>query len=143
MFDPLTPAQLVAMLGDLLRDAARWDRPLDDFRSAQLLSAGSVARYLAVELAGADAELARFADRVGSEIDRATAAATDPSWTVALDRGRRGVTTDVAVLGSGLVDLLRASRECTDPDVARFRTAVHGLLAELVDRHVVLLGGAP
>ncbi|NWJ71081.1 hypothetical protein HX744_11200 [Pseudonocardia sp. ICBG1122] len=144
MFDPITPAQLVGMLGSLLRESARWDRPLDEFRSSQLLSASSIARYLAAELDGAGALRARFAADADDVLAVAELAATDPGWRAELARARTRFAddTDPRDLGAAGVDVLAVARETSDPGGARFARAFRGLLAELADRHVDLLGAA-
>lgn len=151
MFDSLTPAQLVETLARLLREAARWERPLDEFQTSQLLSASSLARHLAAELSGAGAELARFAERAAAEMDAAAAEATDPQWCETLRRARSAITDGRAVmdpaqvaadLGGVLVDVLRAARRSSDPSAIRYQASLRAVLADLVHRHVALLGGS-
>jgi hypothetical protein len=150
MFDPLTPTRLVALLGELLHDAARWPGQLDEFRTSQLLSASSIARYLSAELSAAGVELARFAGRADAVLSTAQDHAVDENWRDAVTRARALVmappekVADAAgfgrELGSAALDVLRAARATDDPTARRFVPAFHGLLADLVDRHVALLG---
>lgn len=151
MFDPIPAPRLVAMLGDLLRDSARWERPLDEFRTSQLLSASSIARYLSAELAGAGRHLAWFAGAADQVAAHAEAAAVEPAWRDAVVRARSRFTVDPAAisdpaelsreLGSAATEVLRAARASPDPGADTFARSFRGLLAELVDRHVGLLGG--
>jgi hypothetical protein len=150
MFDPLTPTRLVALLGELLQDAARWPGQLDEFRTSQLLSASSIARYLSAELSATGVELARFAERADAMLATAQDEAIDQVWRDAVSKARTRVmaprekVADPAgfgrELGSASLDVLRAARVSDDPGARRFVSAFHGLLAELVDRHVELLG---
>jgi hypothetical protein len=153
VFDPLTPSRLVAMLGELLHDAGRWPGPLDEFRTSQLLSASSIARYLSAELSATGAELARFAQRADDLLASAQDDAADQVWRDAVTKARRRVmappekVADPAgfggELGSASVEVLRAARVSEDPGARRFVPAFHGLLADLADRHVALLGKPP
>jgi hypothetical protein len=150
MFDPITPARLVAMLGELLRDSARWERPLDEFRSSQLLSASSIARYLSAEMEGAGVHLAWFAAEADELAASAQAAAREPEWKQALVRARSqlapapSTVADPSVhareMGAAGTEVLRAARSTSDPGAARFAASFRRLLAELADRHVALLG---
>jgi hypothetical protein len=145
MFDPITPAQLVGMLAGLLRESARWDRPLDEFESAQLLSASSIARYLAAELDGAGPLLAQFASDADDVLSVARLTAVEPGWREALVTARGRFAADPAdsrELGAASVAVLVAARETDDPGGARFACSFRGLLAELADRHVDLLSSA-
>jgi hypothetical protein len=142
VFNPLSPALLVTMVGDVLRESAGWERPLDEFQTSQMLSASSVARYLAVELDRGVPELRRFAAVTNLELARAAAAATDAGWREALDAARRQAAEagDAQAWGTVLVQVLRAARASDDPAAARFRGVAHGLLADLVHREVAMLG---
>ena len=144
MFNPLTPAELVTMLGGVLRESASWERPLDEFRAAQLLSASSVARHLAAELEAGGAELHRFVEQLTAELAQARAGADDSDWRDALDEAGRRTSAgpDTGSLGTLLVEVLRAARDSRDPTAARFRIAAHSLLADLADRELAMLGRA-
>lgn len=50
MWNPLTPAQVVAAMGVTARDAARSEQTLDDWERGQLLSVYSATRHLAAEI---------------------------------------------------------------------------------------------
>lgn len=139
MFDPLTPARLVGMLGELLRESARWDRPLDEFRTSQLLSASSVARYLSAELAGAEPNRSWFTEQAVALVAAAREEATAPSWREALDRAHTDLVVGHRPLGEVTAEVARAARAAEDPAAAVFSDRLRRLLAELVDRHVALL----
>jgi hypothetical protein len=141
MFDPIPLARLVAMLGELLRESARWDRPLDEFRTSQLLSASSVARYLSAELAGLEPHRRRFADGATALVERTYAAATEPGWRAALNRAREVLVTEEPLLGEATSAVLRAARASPDPTAQPFAVELRGLLAAVADRHVEVLAG--
>ncbi|MDN5930135.1 MAG: hypothetical protein L0I24_03585 [Pseudonocardia sp.] len=150
MFDPIAPARLVAMLGQLLRDSAQWDRPLDEFQTSQLLSASSLARYLSVEIDGSGSRLAWFAGEADAVLATALLVADEPGWRAALESARVRLVTDSSkvsdpaafarVLGAAGVDVLAAARATDDPGGAAFATSFRRVLAGLADRHVELLG---
>ncbi|WP_125911378.1 MULTISPECIES: hypothetical protein [Pseudonocardia] len=144
MFDPISPDRLVAMLGDLLRESARWEHPLDEFRTSQLLSASSVARYLAAELAGSEPNRTWFVEEATALVDGARGPAVGPDWAAALDRAHHGLTARDRPVGEVTTEVLRAARAHPEPAAQEFTGALRGLLAQLTDRHVALLtSGAP
>ena len=156
MFNPLTPDRLVGMLSALLRDSAGWQRPLQPFQAAQLMSASSIGKFLAAELDCGPAVVAEFETRLTAELDRAADLA-GTGWGPAFRRAAeevRGADGDTAVLGRILTGLLRradAGDGTSDGDsesdsqaagFAVFRGRLHGLLRELADREVAFLADA-
>ena len=64
MFNPLTPAQVVAAIGSTARGIARSDETLSDYARGQLLSAYSCSRHITVEIDRYEGEIRAFADDV-------------------------------------------------------------------------------
>ena len=124
MFNPLTPAELVSALSNLLRDAGRSDGERDPFDQAQLLAGYSIGKYLAAELAGGPAILTWFRDALAAELE------DDDAQQVS-------AAADFAELGTILSRVLAEL-----PLESPMRTRLHSLLRELADREIALLATA-
>lgn len=152
MFNPLTPDRLVSMLSALLRESAGWQRPLEPFQAAQLMSASSIGKFLAAELAHGPPVVAEFESRLAGELDRAADQAAGPPRHAPCTRCARtfrhaakevrSAAGDTAVLGRILTDLLRRADDEGGAGFADFRGRLHGLLRDLADREVAFLADA-
>lgn len=139
MFNPLPPNELAQLLGDVLRRSAKWDRPLDDFETAQLLSASSIARHFSAELAGAPVALAAFCTGLADDLDHEPAH-DDPGWAHAIRTCRAGLPADdPRRVGDLLGDLLDAGHG--KPELDRLRPQLHRRLAELARAEIAILAG--
>jgi hypothetical protein len=121
----MTPAEVVAGIGQVLRSAGRRGGVASEFDRDQLLSAYSASRPLAVELATYEAEMRVFVDELAG-----IAPSTVEQLSGVLDPRRVGVV---------VCDLLAELRARDDDEARRQREAVHGLLRRLADREVDLL----
>lgn len=125
MFNALRPEQLLVGVGRSLRAAADANGPLEDYQRSQTLSAYSVTRLLAAELAGA-AELLAWARAAFTR-----ALTGDDRARVGEARERIAQAATGVELGDAVADLLAALPR--DPD-DKTRTAVQHVLRELTDR---------
>ncbi|MGH2761667.1 MAG: hypothetical protein ACRDLD_03655 [Thermoleophilaceae bacterium] len=126
MFNQLSPAYMVAAIGNVLRAAARREGPPSEFERDQLLSAYSASRHLAVELESYEAELRRF---VG-ELSRLA----PPKLSARLQGD-----VEFSVVAATTCDLVAALRADGSREARARRAEVHALLRELADREVDLL----
>ncbi|MQA84280.1 MAG: hypothetical protein GEV03_06575 [Streptosporangiales bacterium] len=141
MFNPLTPDRLVAMLSALLLESAGWQRPLQPFQAAQLMSASSIGKFLAAELAHGPAVVAEFEAKLVEELERAGGEECAGTFRRAAEEVRNA-DGDTAALGGILVDLLRRIASAEHGASADLRERLHGLLRELADREVAFLADA-
>ncbi|MDO8187802.1 hypothetical protein Q5424_10520 [Conexibacter sp. JD483] len=131
MFNALTPPQLLAGVGRVLRASADADGALEDYQRSQVLSAYSVTRLLAGELQGADAlrawTRAALLDALAGDGRPPAVAAREQLADPAVGGVR---------IGELVADLLAAlPRAGADP----VRDAVRAILRELADREQAAL----
>lgn len=141
MFNPLTPGQYATAIGRAARDAARAERPLDEFGRGQLMSAYSGSRHLAVELDCFAQELQAFADAAAEAIARAALAVPDDEFLRTIERALRA-RPDAISVGMHLSDLLLRLRGEQTGILAELRAELRRLLRSLCDREVALLAEA-
>jgi hypothetical protein len=139
MITPLTPAEMVAAIGEAARAAARADASLDDFQRSQLLSAYSGTRHLAVELESFPPALAAFC---GGLADRLDAAPREQLPELAAVASELRVTADPRRAGEVVSALLNLLRAQPSPAAAALRTEVQAALRDLCDLEVELLADA-
>lgn len=143
----MTSPEIVLALGRTLKDAADPDRPQDEYRRGQLLSAYSVARHLAAEQS-AEAELRSwFRSRMAGLLEPASEQAAslgDGALEARLaETGARiAQAEDRREIGELVCELLAELRAGGAPshDVHR---EIQSLLRELCDREVTALADAP
>jgi hypothetical protein len=136
MITPLTPAEVIAAIGRTARDAARGDAPLSEFERAQLMSAYSGSRHLAVELESFGPEVERFCTRVATAIDASELAEARPAAAALRE------TADPRRAGEVVCGLLNLLRAHPSPAAVGLRADVRTSLRELCDREVDLLADA-
>lgn len=137
MFNPVTPAQMVTALGRAARAAGRSREPASDFSRGQLMSAYSVTRHLAVELAEFPPELRRFADAMADLFDNVPATVDQERFG---DRARALRHTGEAwEIGNLVCDALDDLRDDRTPAAADLRARVQAAVHALSDREVQLL----
>ncbi len=146
VFNPLTPAQLAAVVSTVLADSAEWQRPLEPFQRGQVRSASSISRHLSAELSGAGSVITGFRDTLRTELVRALAdaqTAGDHLWADAVERCRSDVddADDPRVLGRSLAELIDAGKATGGDGLMRFRPNLHAMLRELTDAEVDVLAG--
>ncbi|MDO8212451.1 hypothetical protein [Conexibacter sp. CPCC 206217] len=130
MFNALSSEQLLVGVGRVLRSAADANGTLEDYQRSQTLSAYSVTRLLAAELAGATELLA------WTRAELTTALRGDDRARVGEARERIAVAANGVELGEAVADLLAAlPRDPADET----RTAVQHVLRELTDREQAAL----
>ncbi|WP_020500799.1 hypothetical protein [Sciscionella marina] len=141
MFNPLSAHELAMILSTVLRGSARWDRPLEPFETAQLLSASSIAKYLSAELAGQTATLSTFRDDLASELRDELDRQPQGTWADGIRTCLAGLDTDdPRNLGKLIGELLDTGRG--QPELDRFRPQLHRLLGELASKEVSILASA-
>jgi hypothetical protein len=141
MFNPLTPAQVVAAIGAAAREAARSEKPRDAFARGQLLSAYSGSRHLAVELDGYDPEVRAFAAAVSAMTRVAAGALPEGDGLVEL-ADQLDATRDPHLIACLVCELLDDVREDRSPAATALRASVRESLRRLADREVDLLADA-
>jgi hypothetical protein len=132
MFNALRSDELLVGIGRVLRLVAAAPGELQEYERSQALSAYSVTRLLAAEEA-ASPQLLAWAKQA-----TAGALAGDDREAVINAGGAVQSAADGAELGEALAGVLAA----LPADDTR-RRAIHAMLAELVDREVAALAGAP
>jgi hypothetical protein len=139
MITPLTPAEMIAAIGEAARAAGRAGEPLSEFQRSQLMSAYSATRHLAVELDAFPAEVEDFCDALAGELEaRMDAGLPELAAIAAKLRGNADPRRAGEVV-SALLNLLRAH---PSPAAAALRAHVHAVLRRLCDREVDLLAAA-
>ena len=142
MFNPLTPAEVVAAIGVTARDAARSEDPAGEFERDQLLSAYSATRHLAAELVGSAPLLERFRTDLAERLRLAQSG----DGAVDAVAGRTAATVEAdrsaAAIGEAVSQLLVELRASPSEPATRLRAEIHVLLRELADREVDLLADA-
>lgn len=143
MFNPVAPAQLVTVLGTVLRDSAEWQRPLEPFQVGQLLSASSIARYVAAELNGGAEAWQNFRCKLEAAVDAEARRAGDGQWAraIAVAAGRIADLYGPQELGTYLAELLDLGRNHGSATFPVFRAELHGLFGELIEAEVGTLAG--
>jgi hypothetical protein len=142
MFNQLSPAQVVAAVGEASLAAARQavNGADMDFASGQLFSAGSSCRHLAVELEYYPAVLARFADAAAAIVAGQGEIRADLQVLgalVALDAAR-----DARSTGAAVCDLLAAVRATGLGGGDAVIAGVRSLMRALSEEEVELLARA-
>ena len=128
MFNPLTPAHMVSAVGRAARAAARAPGGTADLTRAQLMSAYSATRHLAVEMTAYDAELRAFRNEVAASVRRGDLDGRLSGHLAAIEEAG-----DAREVGTAICELLDVLRD------DELRVRVHTLVARLVDREVDLL----
>lgn len=131
MFNPMSSAELIRAIGEVLKEAAEPVAP-DEFRRSQMLSAYSVARHLAAEEAARPGLEAAFRDEL------ATILAGRP------EAERVAEAAGFEALGEAVADLLAEARaKPEDADARCIRAAeLRAALRRLCDREVAALADA-
>lgn len=132
MFNPLRADQMILAVGGVLRLAADARGPLDEYQRSQALSAYSVTRNYAAELA-ASGELLSWLQG-----ELLPALAEDDRRSAARAHERLAIAADGVEVGEVLGDLLEElRRDGRDPDALRRK--VQSVLADLADREIEAL----
>jgi hypothetical protein len=128
VFNALTSSQLLTGIGRTLRMAAAAQGPLEGYERSQVLSAYSVTRLLASEQAAADELL--------DGTRAALLGVLEGDARAECGRARDAIVeaADGVAIGGVLVDLLAAL-----PAADRTRSALHAVLAGMIDREVAAL----
>jgi hypothetical protein len=134
MFNQMTPADVVAAIGQAARAAARDDGASSEFARGQLLSAYSTSRHLSVELASYEAELQSFASDVGR-----WARDFDEAGPIAALAAVVEDAPDAQALGDATCVLLERLRADGSEAANDLRARIHARLRRLADREVELL----
>jgi hypothetical protein len=131
VFNALRPDELLLGVGRVLRSVASTEGPLEEYVRSQTLSAYSVTRLLAAEQVAA-AGLLAFTKGALAEV-----LAGDGRPEVARCAERVEAAADGVAVGEALSDLL-AGLGPDDP----LSAALHGVLAQMIDREVAALAAA-
>ncbi len=134
LFNALRSDELLIGIGRVLRLIAATDGPLEEYARSQTLSAYSVTRLLAAEQAAAPELLRQTRQSLQEALD------PGPERPPAVARAREEIQaapTGIEV-GDALCDLLAEL-----PRDSPVRQRVHTALAQMVDREVAALAGAP
>jgi hypothetical protein len=138
VFNPLTPAQVVAAIGSSARGIARSDEALSDYARGQLLSAYSCSRHITVEIDRYDEEIRAFAGDV-SQWTRAAA----PQLSIGADAteicAELERTADARAAGDLVSDLMERLRCDRVPAALELRARIQSRLRTLAEREVELL----
>jgi len=132
MWNPLTPAEVVAAMGAPARAAARAPEPLEQWERAQLLSVYSATRHLAAELAGVEPHTPVVAAELAAVLR-----AGPPALAPIADE--LAATTDPRALADAACRALDVLREAGDEAT---RAAVRRVLAAAVRHEVTVLADA-
>lgn len=144
MFNPLTPAEVVAAVGSTARGIARGEETLSEYARGQLLSAYSCTRHIGVEIDRFDAEIRLFAtDVCGWTRGAAPAIRLDVGpICAALQR-----TSDARAAGDLVSELLEGLRSDDSAVATELRCRIRSRLRRIAEREVELLAevieGAP
>jgi hypothetical protein len=136
----MTPSDIVSAVGRTAREAARSEAAASEFSRAQLMSAYSATRHLAVELAAFGAEIEWFAASVAAEL-RATRCVTSQPTLSGL-ASELEQSTDGQRAGELMSQVLDTLRDDASSESATLRTRLHTLLRRLSEREVRLLAEA-
>jgi hypothetical protein len=136
----MTPSDMVSAVGRTAREAARSEAAASEFSRAQLMSAYSASRHLAVELAAFRSELELFGASMAAELRAApgVAGAADLSALAS----QLELTTDAQRAGDLMSRVLDGLRDDASPESATLRARIHTLLRKLSEREVELLAEA-
>ena len=141
MWNPLTPAEVVAAMGGPARAAAHAGEELGEWQRSQLLSVYSATRHLAAELAGVQPHVAEVAAALAGVLRAAPHdLAAAPRLTELA--ARLDDTADpraMAELACLALDLVRAD---PSPAAREVRAAVRAELARAVRLEVAVLADA-
>ena len=141
MWNPLTPADVVAAMGGPAQAAARCAQELTEWERGQLLSVYSATRHLAAELGAVEPHVRAVADELGAALRSAPPTLPDAGGLTAL-AARLAATADpraVAGLTCEALDLLRADGSATAEAV---RAALRAGLKRAVGLEVAALADA-
>lgn len=141
MWNPLTPADVVAAMGDPAQAAARSAEELTDWERGQLLSVYSATRHLAAELGGVEPHVRAVADELAAALRSAPPVLSAAAALAAL-AARLEATGDpraVAGLTCEALDLLRADGSASADTV---RGDVRAALKRAVELEVGILADA-
>ena len=138
MFNPLTPAEVVAAIGSTARGIARSDETLSAYARGQLLSAYSCSRHVSVEIERYGAEIGEFAKNV-SRRTREAAPELSRGDDVALICAELERTTDARAAGDLISALMEHLRSDAAPAATELRARIQSGLRALAVREVELL----
>jgi hypothetical protein len=138
VFNPLTPAQVVAAIGTTAREIARSDVELSDYARGQLLSAYSSSRHITVEIDRYDDEIRAFASDVGEWTLAAAGRLTVPEAAIAIGSELEG-TSNARDTGDLVSDLLEHLRSDSSAAATQLRAQIRSRLRRLAEREVELL----
>lgn len=141
MFNPLTPADVVRAIGAAAREAARGAEGMDPFARGQLMSAYSLSRHLAVEVAEYPAALREFREQAARAVEAALTELGDREVLHGLVEELRAAELAPAV-GSAVSRILEHLRSSTRPEAEKVRRDLRSALRRLVDEEVALLAAA-
>jgi hypothetical protein len=136
----MSPSDVVTAVGRTARDAARSEADASEFARAQLMSAYSASRHLAVELAAFRPELEWFAGAVVGELRAARGLATGAALSGLA--GELESTMNAQRAGDLMSQILEALRDDGSSESANLRARLHTLLRRLSEREVELLADA-
>jgi hypothetical protein len=136
----MSPSEIVSALGRTAREAARSEVAASEFSRAQLMSAYSASRHLAVELGAFAAEIEWFARAAARELR----GARDGVGGVNVSglASELELTTDAQRAGDLVSQVLDALRHDPSSESANLRVRLHTLLRQLSEREVELLSEA-
>lgn len=137
MFNAMKPEDLLRAIGVVLRTTAAADGPLDEYQRGQLLSASSIARFLAAEQAGAPPALARAARDIVAQLDASPVAAVDGLSAAFAS------APDGPALGGLLCDLFERLHADGSEAASRLLEATRHIVRGLVDSEVAALAAGP
>lgn len=139
MWNPLTPAEVVAAIGATAREQARLPEALDTWEKGQLMSVYSATRHLAAELG----TVAPHVPRAGAAL-AATLRAAPVDLAASLEplAAELDGEADPRALGDTACRALDVLRASADPAAAGVRAAVHADLAAAVRLETEILADA-
>jgi hypothetical protein len=141
MWNPLTPAEVVAAMGGPARAAAQAGEELGEWQRTQLLSVYSATRHLAAELGGVEPHVAGVAAALAAVLREAPRdlAAVPRLSELAAELADTADPRAMAELACRALDLLRADRS---PAAQTVRAALRAELARAVRVEVTVLADA-
>jgi hypothetical protein len=137
MFNPLTPSEMVAAIGQAARITARGEGELDEFDRGQLMSVYSASRHLAIEISTFGGELSFRCRAIADAVDEACAG--DSGVDAGALRGlasRLRASGDARAAGETIAELLEL---CRDRGLVGLRGQIRTQLRALCDAEVTLL----
>ncbi len=141
MFNPLTPAELVRAVGTTARDLGRSEDPGAEFSRAQMLSAYSACRHIAVEMEHFGPEVTEFIRDIIAIVEEHSECRKIVDG-MASEAQQRCSVGDVRIAGDMTCRLLETLRSTESEDNLMLVKRIQKRLAQLIDCEVELMSDA-